>query len=285
MARLRRAKLVYEAHELFSVSAPRGSGGRVSAMQRLERSSERLFAPKADLRLTASRRYGSQMASALGIDPPLAIPNYPVLPPAPQRLSPLRQRIGAAEDEIVILYQGGYYSGTRAIDVLIRAVALLPAQYRLVLLGFGSDQEEALLHDLIEGLHLSTRVMMLPAVSHRELPEYTAGADIGVIPFRLRTMDMQLCSPNKLYEYMAASIPVLASAADELKEVLTETGAGLTYDYDDPADLAKQVLALGPDRGSLRHIGAKGRRAAETRYCWQSAEHLLVNAYSALTST
>lgn len=282
-AKLRRQKLVYDAHELYALDSrfPKGKEGEHTRRQVVEAAIERRLGRSADLRLTASDGYAKVIAGALGCDPPVVIPNYPPLPPRISD-SPLRSLAGASVDDIVLLYQGGFYLTSRALDVVVQGMRYLPANYRLVLLGFGVLGEEESLAQLAVTEGVADRVSVLPPVRHQELARYTAGADIGIIPLRLVNDALRLCAPNKLYEYFQASVAVLSSAADELVAALAETGAGRTYVFDDPEDLARQVLAMGRSRGDLAAAGERGRDAAERHYSWEAVRDTLVSAYAGL---
>jgi len=283
-ARIRRARLVYDAHELYAARVRSAQdevapppGWRLRAEAALERS----LASRADLHLTVSPRYADEIAASLRLPRPIPIPNYPPL--APPGVDPiLRKTVGVNDDEIVILYQGGYYLATRALDVLIRAMKVLPPQYHLAFVGFGPHGEERQLEDWIREANVGSRVSLLPAVPHQELARWTSGADIGVIPFRMERQAMVLGSPNKLYEYLSSSVAVLSSPGVELAEVLAETRAGATYDPASVEDFVEKVRALGATRSALKDIGRLGRAAAEQKYSWEAVERTLTNAYESL---
>jgi glycosyltransferase involved in cell wall biosynthesis len=282
-ARLRRKRLVYDAHELFLVQTPMHDNGRFSWKQRIEIATEKVLAPRADAMLTASSRYAGQMAQSLGVPPPLAIPNFPPLPDRiPRDSSPLRAATGASVDDVLLLYQGGFYLDTRALDVVIEAMPALPPSHRLAILGFGSPESEASLRRLAAASAAAERIHFLPSVPFTELPRWTAGADIGVIPFKMNSAAMRLCSPNKLYEYLGAGVAIVATKADELVSVLAETGAGETYDWDRPDDFARAVTALSHDPARLQAAKRRARESAETTYSWASVQSILVGAYAAM---
>lgn len=281
-ARLRNALLVYDAHELFAVQTPGHADGSYTLKQRAELIVERALAPRADAMITASHRYATQISESLGVDAPIAVPNYPPLPTALREESPLRAAVGAEKGDAILLYQGGFYLDTRALDVVIEAISYLPARYRLALLGFGPPSALVDIDTLIERSGVSDRVRRLPSVPFADLPRWTAGADIGIIPFKLNSAAMELCSPNKLYEYMGAGVPVVSSAAAELLEVLEATNAGLTYDWWSAADLVRAVRAIADEPRTWTETSNRARNAAVTRYNWESAQHILLDVYSKL---
>jgi glycosyltransferase involved in cell wall biosynthesis len=284
-ARIRRKPVVYDAHELLAVQTPSGPQGRFTIKQRLEVATERVLAPRADAKLTVSTRYANQLAQSLNIEPPVAIANFPPLPPVPERdSSPLRAMLGVNASDTVLLYQGGFYPDTRALDVVVNAMTLLPDTYWLALLGFGRPRAELALKKLAAGSPAADRIRFLPSVPFTDLPRWTAGADVGVIPFKINSAAMKLCSPNKLYEYLGAGVAVVATEADELVDVLERSRAGLTYRWQSAEDFARAVRALADDSQQLAERKRCSRRAAENGYSWAYAKPLLVQEYARISA-
>jgi glycosyltransferase involved in cell wall biosynthesis len=82
--------------------------------------------------------------------------------------------------------------------------------------------------------------------------------------------------PNKLFDYMAAGLPVLSSNARPAARVVRETNAGLVYTDTDSGELAQQLTVLANVEARAR-LGASGRRAVEGQYNWgRDAERLLI---------
>ena len=279
-ARLRRAALVYDAHELYALTdrLPKRGDGRHSRRQQLEAKIEATLGVRADLFLTAGDGYAAAIAHALTIEQPIVIPNFPPLPP---RLVDDRLRVlaGADVDDVVILYQGGFYLSSRSLDVVVRSLLFLPQHYRLVLLGFGVTNEAEQLETLANDIGVGDRFTLLPPVPHQQLADFTVGADLGVIPLKLMGDAARLCAPNKLYEYFQAGIPVVTTAAEELAEMVTTLGVGAVYDFASPESLAAAVLGLGP-REALSRLGVRARTAAEERYSWEAVRGSLLEAYA-----
>lgn len=283
-ARLRGSKLVYDAHELYAldVRLPKGTQGEHTRRQHFEAGVERHLGRRADARITASDKYAEVIAKAIQVVPPVAVPNYPPLPPMFKE-SPLRDLVGARDGDIVLLYQGGFYLSSRSLDTVVRGMRLLPSRYRLALLGFGVNGEELTLAALADDVGVADRVRVLAPVPHQDLARHTAGADIGIIPLRLTEDATRLCAPNKLYEYFQASVPVLSTAAEELAETLAAVGAGAIYEFDSERDFADQVIGMSTPMAGLKAQGARGRAVAETTYSWEAVSHTLTDTYRTLT--
>lgn len=80
-----------------------------------------------------------------------------------------------------------------------------------------------------------------------ELPLWTAGATVGLIPYMNRGLNHWYCTPNKLWEYPSAGVPVLASPFPEMMKLIQAHGFGWALAPNwDAAGLAAQVAACGP---------------------------------------
>src|SRR5439155_1642902 len=102
--------------------------------------------------------------------------------------------------------------------------------------------------------------------------EFLGWLDAGALARLLGTSDLGLACYRrgatqtvtyKLFEYLAAGLPVLCSLAGEMGDVLRRERVGFVYRAEDPADLARVIRDCG-DRGALAPIAARARRVAET---------------------
>jgi glycosyltransferase involved in cell wall biosynthesis len=108
-------------------------------------------------------------------------------------------------------------------------------------------------------------------------PAYYAAAIIGVLPFR-RTQHISITLANKLFDYMGASLPVLASDLPSTRRVVEETGAGILVPPEDASALADAIVKLARDPALRAQLGRAGRRAVETRYSWADDSRRFVEA-------
>ena len=88
--------------------------------------------------------------------------------------------------------------------------------------------------------------------------------------------------PNKLFEYMAAGIPVVASDFALWRAIVDDTGCGLLADPCDPNAIATAVAYLLSHDREAEAMGRRGREAVARRYNWSAEEPKLLHLYADL---
>lgn len=173
----------------------------------------------------------------------------------------------------------GTLSGThRGIDILIRAIPKIINKIPKVKLRIaGGGKEEPHLKQLADDIGVKNHVEFTGWVEEKTIPNYIASADIGVIPHRTNT-HTNTTVPHKLFQYMAAGIPVLATNTKPVKRIIEETKAGLITKSDDPDQMAKGAIKL--IKSNLEEIGLNGRKAVEEKYNWNRDAEKLREVYS-----
>ncbi|MEM9060558.1 MAG: glycosyltransferase family 4 protein [Pseudomonadota bacterium] len=145
----------------------------------------------------------------------------------------------------ILLFQGGL-TIHRGLQALVRSAADYPQGWGLVVLGNGVLKDE--LRGLADRVNADTgeeRVRFLPAVPNAELAAWTAGADLGVIPYENVALNHWYCSPNKLWEYPAAGVPFIAPRHHFIRRLVDEYGTGFLFASDfEAADIARTVSKI-----------------------------------------
>ena len=280
LARRDGAAVVYDARDIYVDAA--NVARLPGPARRLFGAVERRWARRASRVATVNEPYAAVMEKRFGVPRPLVVMNcsYRREPPAvPLRLFHERLRLGPATR--VVLYQGGF-SRDRGIEQLIDALPSLPDDAVLVLLGYGSLQAE--LESRAEEPGLGGRMFILPAVAPTELLDWVGSADVVAMPIQPSTLNHRLTTPNKLFEAMAAGVPVVASDLPGMAGIVRETGCGVVCDSTSPAAIASAIRAIleAPDseRAAYRE---RSLAAAHGRYSWESQVEILLAEYGRLT--
>jgi glycosyltransferase involved in cell wall biosynthesis len=125
---------------------------------------------------------------------------------------------------------------------------------------------------------LGTCVLFHDAVRQRDLLRYTASADVGIIPYPAIDVNTTLCTPNKLFEFLVAGVPILANDLPELRRFVLGSNAGLTHPMNSPTEIAAAIDAM---RASDLAAFRAGAAAAAPRMTWAAQEPAMLEAYRA----
>jgi glycosyltransferase involved in cell wall biosynthesis len=271
-ARLTGARLVYDSHEL-ATSVPyreRGWAWFVAAI-------EQAVVPRCAAVITVSDGIAAKLQERYGL---------PVTPTVVRNVSALelhgtgglRSGLGIDRAVPLVLHQGAP-APDRGCEVLVDAVARLDGA-RLVFLGDPEPGYEAALSAQIDECRATDRVSLLPSVPLDELLSYTAEADVGVTLLQDTCENHRLALPNKLFEYIAAAVPIVASALPETERLIDAYGVGWCVKPDDPEALAQALVAALGARGDA---GLKARLAcAGDELTWRRERVRLTQLYRAL---
>ncbi|MGB3543622.1 glycosyltransferase [Rubrivirga sp.] len=252
-ARASGAALVYDSRELYTALDSSAGKPWVSAVWRAV---ESRTIRHADAVLTVGDAIADRLEGAYGIDRPTVLYNAPDAGGETDR-DALARHLGLPDDgRMVVLYQGLFRSG-RGIPSLLEATRRVQ-DMRLVLIG------EGVLEDEIGRADLGDRLVVSPFIPPDRLATLTPGADLGACLIEPLTESLRLSLPNKLFEYLAAGVPILASPLPEIEAVVGQ-GVGVLADPSDPTAVAAAL-----------------RRAldAETRVRWREKTASVLDPYT-----
>ncbi|HKG51591.1 MAG TPA: glycosyltransferase family 4 protein [Actinomycetales bacterium] len=159
------------------------------------------------------------------------------------------------------------WHGTSVLVDAFAGLAVSDPTARLRLVGHG-PQAEALAAQSRD-LGLAHRVELVGAVAPEVVPAALQEFDVAVAPYDDPEQDY--FSPLKVFEYLAAGLPVVASDVGQLRELLDVDGepAGLLVPPGDPAALRQALCALAQDTALRHRLGNRARRLAVQRHRWE----------------
>ena len=225
---LRGSRLVYDSHELWP-----DRNGRPEWRPWLV-ACEALFVRVADATITTSPGYAAAMASRYRVAPPIVVRNVPALTGGARRRVPPDDR-----DSAVAVYVGGLMPG-RGLEQAIDALAQAPG-VRLRLIGPGRESYRDALRQRIDAAGMSDRVDVRTAVAPSTVLDAIADADMGLMLIQPICRSYELTLPNKLFEYAAAGLPILASDLPVIGPLVRDEGLGEVVAA---ADLEQIALAM-----------------------------------------
>ncbi len=278
--------LVYDSHELFL-----GSGavaGRPSwAVAWLDRLERRLASGAAAL-VTVNGALAARLGPRLGIERVVVVHNCPPrqVDLASATADLLRPAIGVPPATPVVISHGGFRPG-RGLERLIEAVRRPElADVHLAFLGFGPLRDDLIAAALDPAS--GGRVHVLDAVPPADVVRWVAAADVAAMPLQPEPLNYYLSTPNKLFESLAAGVPIVASDFPGIRAIVVDDPDGPLGELCDPTDAAaiaraiRSILDRSPsDAADLRR---RCRDAALTRWNWETESARLVDLYADLAA-
>ena len=256
-------RVVYDAHELWP-----DRNGRPEPRAWLL-ACEWLFVRAAHAVMTTSPAYAAVMERRYGVVAQV-VRNLPDSePPALNG--------GPPADPPTAVYVGGVTT-SRGLEQALEALARVPG-LRLRIVGTGRPDYLAQLTALAERLSVADRVRFEGPVAPADVPAAAASAHVGLALIQPDFLSYELTLPNKLFEYLAAGVPVLASDLPAMREVVEAHGAGRVVA---PRDVGAIAAALAemvrPDaHAALRDAAV----AAGRRLSWRHERERLDAVYAA----
>ncbi len=278
-----RSQYLYDSHEIYL------SWGPVLTQPRLVRwvvaRWERQLARGAAALLTVGNALATELRRTLEVDRIVVVHNCPPLwdpPAAPDEL--IRRAAGISADAPVVLCHGGFMAN-RGLEQTAEAL-LEPGLERahLVFLGYRATFLEPILSDP----RLAGRVHHLPAVAPSEVTAWVAGADVDVMAIQPTDLNSRLSTPNKLFESLAAGVPVVSSDLPARRAVLEDPSGplGALCDPTSPRSIAaaiRSILDLEP--GARAELRARILRTAHEKWNWETESRRLEALYRSLDTS
>lgn len=273
LAQGRGARLVYDSHELYTEQ-------EFSEREKRRWSEiEAKYIGVCDVVITVNQSIATELEQRYGLSGVRVIYNAERTRQAPAVTRRLHEVFGLPLDKKIVLLQGGLSAG-RNLEVLVDAMRYVQ-NTSVVLVVLGDGLLLCSLQKLAHQPELKGRVYFHAGVPQAQLLALTAAADAGVIPYQATCLNNRYCTPNKLFEFIAAGLPILATDLPELQKLIEGQQIGLVGDTGSPQKLAALIDGFFSDE--QRFVTWKANVAeARQRICWEQEEKKLVEIYRAL---
>lgn len=249
-SRLVGSKLIYDAYELIIPEVDK----QMTPRDRFWYLLERWTVKRADLIIAANKDRACLMAEHYSLKHiPTAVRNIPHRQVVLNTINKSEKIVAQHpflnkrnNDDRLIIYQGDI-TMDRRIGLFIQSLAYLPKNYRFVLVGGGVDLEQ--IKNLAKDYEKQGRFIYMGRVKHQELQAITAIADVGIISYPHMGQNNIYCSPNKIFEYAQAGLPVVSSNQPPLKRMVEAYGLGELVDESaDPQHVAVAIQQVAENK-------------------------------------
>jgi glycosyltransferase involved in cell wall biosynthesis len=229
--KLRKTELVYDAHEYFT-GVPELA--RRPFVQRIWKRIELRLMPSIRHMVTVNDSIAALYQKEYGIVP-LVIRNIPLTKKTESGYTPSRFDLELSDDKKIILLQGAGININRGAE---EAVSAMQFTEGAILLIIGDGDVIPALKSMTLDLNLQDKVRFLPRQPLERLAAYTAMADIGITFDKDTNINYRYSLPNKLFDYIQAGLPVLASPLPEVKKIIADYGCGAFIENHNPQHIA-----------------------------------------------
>ncbi len=265
-AKLKHAQLVYDSHELFTEVPELINRKFVRSIWLLL---EKSMLPKIKYSYTVNDSLAKIYSKKYGISMKVV------------RNLPFRKNQNFGSNSFmdfpgkkILLYQGSLNLG-RGLEMAINAMQYIEPAI-LVIIGEGDISGQ--LHQLVLDLHLESKVKFTGRIAPDILPSYTTAAFLGFSVEENLGLNYYYSLPNKLFDYIQAHVPVIASNFPEISSIINEFQIGCTIDNHDPVAFAELINSVISD-ASRYNLWKSNLELASMDLCWENEEPVLLSIF------
>jgi len=266
ISKLKRKPLVYDSHEMFC-EGPELQGRKF--VQLVWRTIEKLILPRLKHTYTVSQsiadNYNKQYNTNFQI-----IRNIPKLDVKTKKVEELQ-----FNDKNIILYQGVMNPG-RGLEEIITAMPFIDSAV-LLIIGFGKIEDE--LKELVVKMGVEDKVIFYGKVPLEYLFSYTQQADIGLLLERPLGLSFKYALPNKLFDYIHAELPIIASPLLEIKRIMDENEIGVIIENYNPEYLA-DIINIMLNNVEKRKVWKANMVKVKQELNWEKESEKINNLFS-----
>jgi glycosyltransferase involved in cell wall biosynthesis len=271
LSRIHRARLVYDAVE-FDPDRNVSRGPVIRALSYFQHLMERRIIKKVDAVLTVGDSIGGLISTYYGIRQPTVIRNCPEYASAVDS----RQILDAGGRSVVVY--AGSITRNNGLEQLIEAMQYVDDAVAVIIGPVSELAYDSHLRLLIASLGLADRVHLVEPVERDEVVSYIASADVGVIPIQKNCLNHVHISPNKLYEYIAARLPVATGDFPTVTPIVRGYRIGEIFDETSPTSIAETLTYIIANKAAYEEALEDCARSL----CWENEAPKMVEVVRTL---
>lgn len=269
ISKLKRIKLIYDSHEYFTevpelVDRPK--------VQKVWRSIEEYVVPKLPEMITVCKSIADMFHEKYGIDVHV-IRNIPMRAMLPSPAT--REDVGLDLKKHILVLQGSGINIHRGSEELVEAMRYLD-DCQLIIIGGGDVLP--ILKEKVAKNHWDDRVKFFPRMPYQKMMSLTQLAELGFTLDKDTNLNYRFSLPNKLFDYIQAEVPVIASHLVEIERVVREYNIGAFVESHEPQSIAETIKNALNDADSMA-LWKKNLTVAAQELCWENEEKTLLEIY------
>ena len=267
VSKLRKKKIFYDTHEYYT-GVPELKKAPVK--KNIWKFFEDWIFPKLPVVYTVNnsvkKKYQDEYGNEISIIRNVPVTVYSIPKPLPEKW----------KNKTILLMQGiGINPGRGGLE-LLETMKYLPDTYHLVYIGGGTDWEK--ISEMREKWDLTEKVDMISKLNPSELKQYTPLAHLGFTLDGFENINFLFNLPNKLFDYIHAGVPVIATALPEVKSIIEQYECGICLKSQSPRLIAKEIEELVNDKQRYQTLKNNTVPAAR-ELCWENEKQKLMAIY------
>lgn len=268
--KIKRIPIVFDSHEYFTETPELVDRPKV---QRVWKWIEKTIVPKLKNCITVNASIADLFEKKYHIP-------FKVVRNIPQRREnidiPNRKELGLPEDKNIVLLQGSGINVQRGAEEAVEAMQYIE---NTILLIVGGGDVLPLLKKMVIDLKLEKKVMFVARQSPEKLFGYTVNADIGLTIDKDTNINYRFSLPNKLFDYIHAGVPVLASPLVELKNIIEYYEVGEFICSHDPHHIAEVINKMLSDNALMKKYKLNTAKAS-AELNWEKEKNTLIEIFA-----
>lgn len=245
ISKLKRIPLVYDSHEYFT-GVPEIQDRHF--VKWVWKTIEGLLFPKLKYVMTVSDSISSRYEIEYGLKP-MVVRNYSR---NAETIIPFkREELAIERNHLLLILQGTGINIDRGGSELVDAVARTE-DVSLLIVGAGNQFK--ILGEKVKLLELKRRIRLIPKCGWETLMRYTKSADAGLSLDKNSNLNYQFSLPNKIFDYISAGIPVIATNLPEISRVIRVNKCGLLVEKPTPEAISEAIIELRDNRKLLSEL-------------------------------
>jgi glycosyltransferase involved in cell wall biosynthesis len=268
--KIKRIPIVYDSHEYFTATPELVDRPRVQHIWKLI---EKAIVPKLSNCITVNASIANLLEQEYHV-PFKIVRNIPVR--REFKLIPSREPLGLPGDKSIVLLQGSGINVQRGAEEAVEAMRYID---NTILLIVGSGDVLPILKKMVTDLALGNKVVFVPRQTPEKLAEYTAIADIGLTIDKNTNINYRFSLPNKVFDYIYAGVPILATPLVEIKNIIEKYEIGLFIENHDPKHIAGKIGKMLADEKQLALFKENTKKAA-AELNWENEKKTLIEIFT-----
>ena len=237
ISKLKGIPLIYDSHEIFT-EVPELYHNRLK--KKIWELLESCIIPKLKFCVTVNDSIAEFFYKKYGV-PFLVVRNIPDT--TTRKLENLKSRheLGLPENKKIVLLQGAGINMDRGAEELVIAMKYLQEDIMLLIIGGGDVLEK--LKQMTKDNSLTNKIRFISKIPAEELFHFTGNADLGITIDKETNLNYRFSLPNKIFDYIHAEVPILASRLVEIEKIISTYTIGDFIDQHDPRHIALKIEA------------------------------------------